>query len=318
MNLDTIKTFVRPFLTSIHRKNWCFTYFTAHDSSHSEAIWNLARTIASDKLSNFELELLEAACICHDVGMAKFTSDDNIRVDPDPEYCDFVRKNHHLRSKEFVLTYKEMMGLTDRQAEIIGDICCSHSSKVNLSLLNDFKLCYNGHHLEKVRTRLLGSILRISDALDASSDRIPLDSYLKEASYGSKIEYLKHMLVRKVVINTGKISIELSNDPLQKVDSVKDKLMEEFASVKDELNHARLVSSFEFDYSEITVDESKLQFVPEDIIRINKLYVKPSCFDEIFEKLINHNIVIVSGDANIGKTSTANYIAGLRFFERGK
>jgi HD superfamily phosphodiesterase len=136
MNLDTIQTFCRPFLASIHRENWCFTYFTDHDRSHTETVWKLAQKIASRKLSNTEMELLEAACLCHDVGMAKFNPEDESRRDPEEEYCDFVRKNHHIRSEEFVNSFKDEMGLNTKEAFILGRICYSPSSKADLNELN--------------------------------------------------------------------------------------------------------------------------------------------------------------------------------------
>ena len=315
MDLDLVETFCRRLLTSIHREDWCFTYFTAHDSSHTEAVWKLAKKIAAKKLSPYELLVLEAACLCHDIGMAKVTGEDRLVTDINWEYCEHVRKNHHLRSEEFVNTFKDKMGLDTNEASIIGKICYSHSSKADLNELDDTNLIYDGPKLEEVRTKLLGAILRISDALDASKDRLPLESYLEDATFESKQEYLKHMVTTKVSISSNRILVELTNQPRKEVMLIREKLNEEFLSVEEILKDAGLIYQLEFKHNEITIDPARLKFIPKDVKRINELFVKPSFFYEICDRLKKYDIVIISGDANVGKTSTANYIAGRRLKE---
>lgn len=306
MNCKIIKKFCRPYLRSIHGDNWCFSLYTSHDVSHSFAVWKNAKQIASNKLSEMEILFLKAACMCHDLGMTKF--DDNDIIWEDPEYCEYIRKNHHIRSRNFINKFKNEMELDFKEAQILGEICYSHSSKVDLNKINNF----HSFKTDIIRTRLLGAILRISDALDASIDRIPQYD-ISEVPFESKIEYLKHMIVNNVSINNEKITLELSKEPEEHVGMIKDKLIEEFSSVKDILKSMGIVYKIKFVYTKSKVNESSLEFIPSDVERIMKLYVKPSNFNEIYKKLESHNIVIVSGDANVGKTSTAHYIAGFRW-----
>ncbi len=302
MNCENIERFCRPYLGSLHGENWCFSLYTSHDASHSQAVWENAKKIASGKLSDEEMSFLKAACNCHDLGMTKF---DDVDIINEPEYCEHIRKNHHIRSKTFIDKFKDEMEINFKEAEILGEICYCHSSKVDLNDIN--------FDIDGIRTRLLGAILRISDALDASSDRIPSGYQFSEAPHESKIEYLKHMIVSEVTINDKNIILKLFKEPKEHSDAVKTKLISEFKSVKELLKSLDLVSEIEFVYTESKLDESTLKFIPAPVKRIMKLYIKPSNYNEILEKLEYHNIVIISGDANVGKTSTAHYIAGYRW-----
>lgn len=318
MDLYKIKEYCRPYLDGIHREG-LFIHYTIHSESHSMLVWENCKKIAKNQLSKLEYNFLEVSCICHDLGLAKWKQEDIHQFD-NPEYCNYVRKNHHIRSEAFISSKYDEMGLNADEANIIGRICFAHSSKVNISDLNDEDFINIDGKNEKIRTKLLAAILRVSDALDIRKDRIPPSGYTIDAPFESKLEYLKHQIIENVEVTGTQIIVEISNSENPIIHDVKEKLIEEYSSTNNVLNEHGLITNIIFNITENNHMDTivpELDYIPQEIRRILELYVKPVNFDSILEKSEELKLVIITGDASVGKTSTAFFLANLLHQKHG-
>lgn len=130
-----------------------------------------------DKLNNSERFLLSVAVLFHDISMA--------------EKIDFTRKNHSNESSDYIKAEYNKDGVLKTQGHLsendvknLCNIVSAHSGENKLDCLNDYD---EGGH-EEVRTKLLASILRLSDELDVTSNRIGHDYQYKQLKNGEVSE----------------------------------------------------------------------------------------------------------------------------------
>jgi hypothetical protein len=115
-----------------------------------------------------------------------------------------------------------------------------------------------GENVGKVRTRFLGALLRLADALDAGKDRLPPENYRDhpEIPVSTHKEYWKHEVVDSVKIQDGNIILQMLvkyEYPMDVVEAVKKKLNDELESVKGVLCEYGIDFNFDFFVSEPAV-----------------------------------------------------------------
>ena len=123
--------------------------FADHGPSHSLRVKSFATQLACIVgLTQTEQHLLRAASLFHDVG--------NV-ID---------RDRHHIISEETVirLTASGKLPFSAREAEIVGLLCRWHRKEYDPQRVDQL-------HDETVRTGLLASVLRVSDAMDIDHRR---------------------------------------------------------------------------------------------------------------------------------------------------
>ena len=108
-----------------------------------------------------EIEMLLKAAILHDSG--KIRTKDDKRDLP----ADEIRRQHHIRSREFVKKFQKELDLDENEAEYIGHIVVAHRIGYDLNDVNEIEPLKG----DKYRLRLLAAILRLADELDVTSDR---------------------------------------------------------------------------------------------------------------------------------------------------
>lgn len=179
-----------------------FKYYTLHDINHSNRIISIIDNLAKGidpkhlRLNQPEIFCLLASAYLHDVGMLFEKPDDqkivsiNSRNNIQPSTIeDLIRKDHHLRSGEYILQNYKELDLNPSELHCIKLICEGH----RLVDLNSYDEEYlMGIH--PIRIRFLAALLRISDELDIFSDRAPskLRHLLVNMPESSQLEWIKH------------------------------------------------------------------------------------------------------------------------------
>jgi len=241
-----IRRFCENALTWMHFDSKYFRFFTNHGIPHSSSVFNLINQLLDDwelkkgdkKLSEYEYFLLAVCSWCHDLGMLiqKGENYDDIEI------VIKARKEHAQRIIPYLDQNYLPMGLSDEiEKSIVGQICSYHSSNENIDDVPENQtILYDGKPNE-IRNKLLSALLRLSDALDATKNRLPLEENRNHplVSDITKKEYKKHEIVHEVIVSSEKgvvfvqivIKKDGSDDIIYK--EVKEKLTEEFDSVKN-------------------------------------------------------------------------------------
>lgn len=243
-----IKQFCEIELTYMHSDLKFFRFFTNHGAPHSNNVFKLLNQLLDDwelkngdqRLHKYEYFLLAVCSWCHDLGMLKQKDEDFDVFD----VVEQVRREHARRIIKYLnnINYLEM-GLSDEiEKSIISKICLYHSSKENIENIEVTQdMLFEGKHIV-IRLKLLAALLRLADALDADKKRLPREEDRDNLSISdtTKREYKKHELVQNVVINPEdesifiQLLIKKDNEEDSKIsDEVKEKLNDEFNSVKD-------------------------------------------------------------------------------------
>lgn len=241
-----IKQFCEYQLTYMH-SNQFFRFFTNHGIPHSNNVFNLINQLLDNwefkkgekRLNKYEYFLLAVCSLCHDLGMLK-QKDENF---DDLDVVEQVRKEHARRIIQYLNNTYLKMGLSDDiEKSIISKICLYHSSKENIENIEVTQdMLFERKHIV-IRLKLLAALLRLADALDADTNRLPREEDRDNPliSDTTKREYKKHELFQNVVINPEdesifiQLLIKKGNEEDSEIsDEIKDKLNEEFNSVKD-------------------------------------------------------------------------------------
>ena len=241
-----------------------FRFYNRHGPSHSQKVWENIKKILERKnvvLSEYELFLAEAAAWCHDLGMIKEIGENF----DEPKVCEEVRNTHHERILKYIPEHWEALSLgNEPEALLLANICWAHSSKADLSKLKEKDEILVGENVGKVRTRFLGALLRLADALDAGKDRLPPENYRDhpEIPVSTHKEYWKHEVVDSVKTKDGHIILQMSvkyEYPVDVVEKVKKKLNDEIESVKGVLGEYGVDLKFDFLVIESAVKAKRSQ-----------------------------------------------------------
>lgn len=199
-------------------------HYTIHGKEHSMSMENnLEKFIAVHdlELNNYEEFLLRTAIWLHDIGMM-------IKKDSNEDLSD-VRKNHHIRSQDFIDSDngRNELHLNHFESNIIGVVSYLHRKTVDIRLIskwyeNDCKTTIdyqkaNGTHVNFIiRTDLLAMLLRLLD----TSDRSHLRSYKPQALQLANIPkaamyHWSHHLISSVDFEKKIIIINSNVPPLE-------------------------------------------------------------------------------------------------------
>lgn len=208
--INNLEKFIGPILKKIEE---LFPDCTKHDITHSKYLINVLNDIIPDKIKSsmneFEIYFLLYSVYLHDVGMCElkeYIEDKNIKNYKTKDGLkNYIRENHHIRSKIFVTTNFKTLQIDDpHQAKIIGDICQGHR-KVDLTdYYLDYKYNYDSIPYS-INIALLSCYLRIADELDLSYERVP--SKWKENNFPenkiSKEHWDTHLSISGVGLKKG-------------------------------------------------------------------------------------------------------------------
>jgi hypothetical protein len=177
--IDIIKEKASPLLDRI-----LITYpeYTTHNILHSEAVLtrinDLIPSNLKEELKSYEIFFLIASAYLHDIGMAEldyFGIPQDIKSNKE-KLEEYIRDNHHKRAEEFISKNYDHFGISNlNQAQIIGRICRGHRKEsLDDSSIFDSKQTYEN---QIINIPFLASVLRVSDELDLTFERIPLVVY---------------------------------------------------------------------------------------------------------------------------------------------
>ncbi|MEM2087516.1 MAG: HD domain-containing protein [Thermoproteota archaeon] len=196
--LEKIRKIAEPILDKIKET---FPEYTIHDIRHSdEVIKNFDLIILEDLQKNmnpYEKFFLLAAAILHDIGMVKFP---DLREHDKEE----IRRNHHIRSEEYIVNHWKELGFDDNhQAIIVGRICRGHredDDKLRDKEKYDWTKVYQN---DSINMPFLAMVLQIADELDLTFKRAPLEYYQDNPKLGKigKEEWEKHLSISGIVLD---------------------------------------------------------------------------------------------------------------------
>jgi translation initiation factor 2B subunit (eIF-2B alpha/beta/delta family) len=201
LQLDEIRGAVRR-LHDDSKKEPPLPFFTPHGPDHNAAVERLLHRLIPmenySKLRRMERFCLLAAAWLHDIGMYRTVAKDAAgRVPSDDE----IRTNHHCYSETFVSNSPARCGLLPEYATAVGLLTKYHRRKEDIGACHE-KIVVLG---EEVRLRLLAAYLRLADALDISSERVPDEAYAICLAYDIpnevKLHWIKSKLVNGIHVN---------------------------------------------------------------------------------------------------------------------
>lgn len=192
-NLKSIENDIANILTRIPAM---FSNYTNHDISHSFRIADYMVSLLPQSIENYsdtELVIMLFSAIFHDVGMCVSETEIDLDITKQNE----IRKNHHIRSENYVLTkanpdYFKIDNISAINfKKIVASIARSHGEDFNWIKENiDTSEEYG---IDTVNPLFISCLLKLGDYLDFDSRRTPYCLYdflqLKAASYE---EWKKH------------------------------------------------------------------------------------------------------------------------------
>lgn len=175
-------------------------FFTLHGPGHSEQIEEIINDILALELTGSpSLEIIDptqsfyllASVWLHDTGMLvpptdserKAAEGEGIPIE------DYIRREHHRRSRQYVEGHAEGLWLEQFEADIIGAVCEAHRE----TRLTDLPGTYPN-------LRLLGALIRAADQLDVTRARAPLplmEQLWKNMDSKDRWHWVKHYCVAK-------------------------------------------------------------------------------------------------------------------------
>lgn len=192
-----------------HEIRYSENNFTMHDIRHSFNVMKLMGQLVNDidELSILEIGFLIYSALLHDIGMIRL-GDEEISAEEIREYhgerSKNILKNNIIKSSEGVeLNYGMYHQLF---IKYLPDICASHMRNFQSIIEFPQEMIVNSM---KVNLRLCAVLLRLSDAMDISSNRAPFAVYNLMKLRGTSDEHWKkHMIITDCSIFDGKYRIE--------------------------------------------------------------------------------------------------------------
>jgi len=200
-------------------------HFTEHGIGHSESIMTILNLILGNmstmknKLSCHEIFILLAAAYLHDIGMqSAYHAGLPSKSEYSLEDKKIIRDKHHETSAKMIRESVDPKaekrincGLQDsiqpNYVEFIALLSESHrmnKPEISSNLLKDDYLMTG----EKIRVRLLVSLLRLADELDRDYMRVDMDELkLWNIPIDSKVYWWMHHYTKAVPIENGRIKI---------------------------------------------------------------------------------------------------------------
>jgi len=217
-------------------------WHTFHDASHSLRIEDLLyKLIPNDGeyfLNEKEWYYLISAAWLHDVGMIMGLFGKN-----EEDYI-AVRKNHHIRSVQYIKENGEELRLTGNDAKIVAELCTYHRKKEDITKCKE--------SIGDVRLQLLSAYLRLADALHVDTTRIEEKQFQLLLAAGmpweNRFHWLKSKWVPSIIPKLDKFKIQVTVYDTSK-DSITngllpqlviDEIQEELDSIRDVLIRGKI------------------------------------------------------------------------------
>lgn len=145
-------------------------HYTDHGCQHSKNIIIQINSMMPDsvleKMESFEILILLCSAWLHDIGLL-VEKDEKERTLSDKE----IRERHHELGRYVIREMHDELGIDDEGlADIIANVCYCHRRKINI---NKYMEEIDRIQTEKIRQRFLAAILRLTDAFDTTSMRMP-------------------------------------------------------------------------------------------------------------------------------------------------
>lgn len=318
-------------------------YYTLHGMDHSSAIISKLDKLVeginpTNKLTKHEIFYLLASVYLHDVGMLISNPEDeekakmsSIQKKKPFSKGDLIRDEHHIRSGKYIIEHELDLNLDHVESECVKLICEGHRV-VDLTTENyDDRLVGD----ERVRVRLLAALLRFSDELDISYQRLPngLMDILKENMPDfSRLQWLKHYYTsgvgistresngnRKIVIEIqtqypnregGRIITEVILKPIEKSLRIVDRILLECGlNIILDPPEIQLKKNLDEIPKQIFDEFIGKKFISSMEIPRTKTFVGRNSELLKLSDVLDRNIIIIEGIAGIGKTYVASKFA---------
>jgi translation initiation factor 2B subunit (eIF-2B alpha/beta/delta family) len=195
-------------------------FFTPHGPEHLKAVEDLFHRLIPmenyQKLHRMERFCLLASAWLHDLGMIRSVAEFS---ENRPLTDDEVRRIHHESSQKFIINHFSRCGLNPDCADVVGLLSRYHRRLEDLAKCPE-KVMLRG---EEVRVRLLAAYLRLADAMDIGSARVPEEAYAICLAYDIpaevKLHWIKNKMVNAMRINpeTHDITIEFRIPPAEQL-----------------------------------------------------------------------------------------------------
>lgn len=198
--------FIRDFVANNWRDKPTIKYYTPHDDSHCKAVEEIIyQLIPGEKyreLLEIERFTLLASVWLHDIGMI-----------PDlfgqSENDEKIRNEHHLRTRKYIESHYNDIGLTNDEAKVVKNLCLFHRKRENINKCSPTMNI--GRDILKVQ--LLAAYLRLADALHADQTRP--DEYLYKIylmtniPHEEKFHWIKSRAIESINPNADDMSINV-------------------------------------------------------------------------------------------------------------
>ncbi|PKL72020.1 MAG: hypothetical protein CVV29_07770 [Methanobacteriales archaeon HGW-Methanobacteriales-2] len=215
-----------------------FSRYNNHDIKHAETVVDILDDILpaniKQKLNCEEIFCLLSAVWLHDIGMVPDKSEIDEFENSDKERREEIRKKHHIRSYNFVLS-EDSFNLDTDEKKIIANICRAHRQINIKDSLDEIHRISSSR--ANIRLQFLGAILRIADECDITSKRVS-KHYIEEArtNIGFSLHDKKHELIEDVYLESDELIIKASvtsQDDLEIVNESKKNIEDEIQEVQD-------------------------------------------------------------------------------------
>lgn len=223
-----------------------FPNYTDHGINHSTKLEEILDALLDDKvksnLNEDEIFYLLVATLFHDVGMIGDLGDEK-----NENKLIEIRETHHERSRDYIISKREELGLDPAESEIISGICYAHRGKDSVDIQNEF-LPRKQIKFKNISERFLCACLRLADECHLTYDRI---EELEKRAYipiEEKEQVTKHLRTLGVAPSPGREIIEISctvdsERTEELVRRVQDKLQYELDGLRDILEAKGVVFS---------------------------------------------------------------------------
>lgn len=212
-------------VSSIHRYSKSY-YFTDHNITHSNRIIDDLLHLfpflfyngkEEDMLNDVEKFILFSSILLHDIGIQLVNKEklqnmiekyglSSLEDYSDKAILDYVRKNHHILSKFWIVenAYDREIKLSEAYcgervlAKYIANVVESHGEDFEKSPEHTEITAYGN---ERIRMGLLCTLLSLGDALDCDQRRIDYNILLtSDISLESRLHWMKHYYVDGIIL----------------------------------------------------------------------------------------------------------------------
>lgn len=203
VKLEAIRAAVKELYDLNSQRYYELPFYTPHGLQHCQAVENLIhKLIQGDsfkELSMKERYYLLASAWLHDLGMLNYVY--RLIYRDEHATASQIRKIHQITSAKYIVEYWSSLKLNEEDKEILAKLCRFHRLREDLNDCEEFFYVGNSRY----RLRLLAAYLRLADALDICSSRVPSESYAICLAYNipdeSKLHWIKSKIINGIFLD---------------------------------------------------------------------------------------------------------------------